>query len=78
MTFVPADELGDRFCVNVEIFDDDIFEFDEEFTVNLVSARPEGEFIEDTTCIKIIDDDSELLQGLMDYIVKSLVAIACT
>lgn len=56
LTFVPTDE---GFCINIPIFNDTVFEVDEEFSVNLINAHPEGEIIDDTTCVKIIDDDSK-------------------
>ena len=59
LTFMPADEPNTRFCINVPIIDDEAFEVEEEFAVNLINARPVGEIIDDTSCIKIIDNDSK-------------------
>ena len=60
MTFEPSDEAENAiFCINVPILDDTVFESDEELSVNLINARPVGEIIRDTTCIKIIDNDSK-------------------
>ena len=59
LIFLPTDEGNIRLCINIPIFDDTIFEVDEEFSVNLINVRPEGEIIDNTTCIKIIDDDSK-------------------
>lgn len=60
MTFVPTDEANAVFCINIPILDDTVFEVDEEFSVNLINARPGGEIIDNTTCIKIIDNDSKM------------------
>ena len=49
-----------RLCFNVTIINDSDVEMAEQFIVKLVSASPEGEFIEDTTCITIIDNDRKL------------------
>jgi hypothetical protein len=58
---MPTDEGNTMFCVNIPIIDDEVFEVEEEFSVNLINARPVGEIIDDTTCIKIIDDDSKAI-----------------
>ena len=59
LTYTPVDEENMRLCINIPILNDTVFEVDEEFSVTLISAHPEGEFIDDTTCIKIVDDDSK-------------------
>ena len=58
-TVTPLDEPTDMLCFNVPIIDDVVTEPDEEFSVSLIRALPAGEFIEDTTCVTIIDNDSK-------------------
>ena len=59
LTFMATDEVNTIFCINIPIIDDEAFEVDEEFAVNLINAHPVGEIIDDTSCIKIIDNDSK-------------------
>ena len=59
LTFMATDEVNTIFCINVPIIDDEAFEVDEEFAVNLINARPVGEIIDNTSCVKIIDNDSK-------------------
>ena len=54
--FSPGDENPTQ-CFNVKIVNDLISELTEQFSVKLISATPEGSFIDDTSCISIIDDD---------------------
>ena len=61
LTFTPTDgTLIMMRCFNVKILEDSIDELDEQFSVKLISALPEGSFIEDTSCITIIDNDRKL------------------
>lgn len=61
LTFTPTDgTLIMMRCFNVKILEDSIDELDEQFSVKLISALPEGSFIEDTSCITIIDNDCKL------------------
>ena len=60
-TFSASDEAPQPFCIDVPINDDAIAnEPEEEFSMTLISAVPAGEFVEDTSCITIVDNDGKL------------------
>ena len=59
--FQPSDSIG-TLCATVGIIDDDFPEQVEQFSVKLIEALPEGTFIEDTSCISIIDDDRKFIK----------------
>ena len=59
--FQPSDSI-ETLCATVGIIDDDIPEQVEQFSVKLIEALPEGTFIEDTSCISIIDDDRKFIK----------------
>ena len=60
LTFMPADENPQPICRKIPIIDDSIAnEPVEEFSVMLISAVPTGDFIEDTSCIAIVDNDGK-------------------
>lgn len=60
LTFMPDDEDPQPLCRSIPIFDDSIAnEPVEEFSMTLVSAVPAGVFVEDTSCITIVDNDSK-------------------
>ena len=59
LTFTPSDDTNTMLCINIPIIDDTAFEIDEEFSVNLINPCPVGEIIDNTTCIKTVDNDSK-------------------
>ena len=59
LTFPPS-AANQTMSIRVRIINDTIPEDLEEFLVRLVSASPEGTFIEDTASVSILDDESEL------------------
>ena len=64
LTFLPSDE-PQVVCDAVRIIDDAIGnEPEEEFSVTLISASPEGSFGDNESCITIIDDDSKCMMYL--------------
>ena len=56
---VPASSGPDETCFDIDIIDDSIFEYDEEFLVNFQIAPGSNAQIGtvDSTCVRIIDDD---------------------
>ena len=60
LTFPPS-EGNQTMAITVRIINDTITEDLEEFIVKLVSASPEGTFIQDTSSISILDDDESKL-----------------
>ena len=57
---MPMDETPQVNCRNITIIDDLLNEVQEQFTVTLTNAFPDGIFREDTSCISIIDNDRML------------------
>lgn len=60
LTFVPSDTTPQEFCRNISIIDDNVNELPEQFVMRLLSASPEGTFIQDTSCITIVDNERKL------------------
>ena len=61
-TFMPTDQSSQRLCGDVTIINDMIGnEPDEEFSVRLISASPEGNIDGQESCVTIIDDDGEYI-----------------
>lgn len=59
-TFIPSDEDPQPLCTSIPIIDDSVAnEPVEEFSMTLVSAVPAGVFIQDTSCISIVDNDGK-------------------
>lgn len=63
LTFTSINETGRR-CTTIEIIDDRDVESPEQFSVILVSASPVGIIAENTTCITIIDEPTEINRQL--------------
>ena len=55
LRFQPSDDAQTK-CTKVGIISDSVIEPTEQFSVKLTSVSPEGTFIQDTSCISIIDD----------------------
>lgn len=59
-TFTPESDV--MMCDRVQILDDELAnEPNEQFSVSLVSAIPDGVFRSSETCITIMDDDGETI-----------------
>ena len=66
VTFQPSSDDGSpqTLCGIVPIINDMIGnEPDEEFSVRLISASPDGDFGDSESCITIIDDDGGLVHA---------------
>ena len=59
LRFQPSDDIQTK-CTKVGIISDTVVETTEQFSVKLTSVSPEGTFIQDTSCISIVDDDRKL------------------
>ena len=59
LRFQPSDDIQTK-CTKVGIIGDTVVEPTEQFSVKLTSVSPEGTFIQDTSCISILDDDRKL------------------
>ena len=62
--FLPSNSI-ETVCDSVGIINDATPEPVEQFSVILINALPEGTFIEDTSCISIIDDDRKNITVLL-------------
>lgn len=60
LTFSPSENIEMQ-CFKVGIINDEVIELTEQFSVKLISATPEGSFIDDTSCISIIDNDRKCI-----------------
>ncbi len=61
------DSSRTRVCFNVAILDNDRFEFDEDFVVNITTTESQVTLDPISTVVMINDDDGKFIMGILMY-----------